>query len=310
MENNKKKSIIPTEQGILTTEKLKVYFNSIINVEYTANMEADLDKIATGNRDKLTELNEFYNGFLPIFNNALENMEAKYPIPTDEICPICNSPLVIRLGKYGEFVACSNYPECKYIKKEETDVIDTNICCPSCHKGNLLGRVAVRGMNKGKLFYSCSNYPKCKNIYNDKPIDEYCPKCNSIMLINEDGVKYCSNHCDEKHFIELKCPKCGHTELNKHGKTYGRQRYICKKCRRTFDERSLSPLSNTKLSLEKWLKYCQFMIEGGTIRMCAEEVGVSVPTAFFMRHKILDVINVSLKDEHYKVVYDPTYFTI
>ena len=95
----------------------------------------------------------------------------------------------------------------------------------------------------------------------------------------------------------LKCPKCGHSELNKNGKTYGRQRYICKKCRRTFDERTLSPLSNTKLSLEKWLKYCQFMIEGGTIRMCAEEVGVSVPTAFFMRHKILDVINVSLKDE-------------
>ena len=95
----------------------------------------------------------------------------------------------------------------------------------------------------------------------------------------------------------LKCPKCGHTEVNKNGKTYGRQRYICKKCRRTFDERSLSPLSNTKLSLEKWLKYCQFMIEGGTIRMCAEEVGVSIPTAFFMRHRILDVINVSLKDE-------------
>ncbi|WP_442908389.1 IS1595 family transposase [Intestinibacter sp.] len=95
----------------------------------------------------------------------------------------------------------------------------------------------------------------------------------------------------------LKCPKCGYSELNKNGKTYGRQRYICKKCRRTFDERSLSPLSNTKLSLEKWLKYCQFMIEGGTIRMCAEEVGVSVPTAFFMRHKILDVINVYLKDE-------------
>lgn len=237
-----KKSIIPTEQGILTTEKLKVYFNSIINVEYTANMEADLDKIATGNKDKLTELNEFYNGFLPIFNNALENMEAKYPIPTDEICPICNAPLVIRLGKYGEFVACSNYPKCKYIKKEETDVIDTNICCPSCHKGNLLGRVAVRGMNKGKLFYSCSNYPKCKNIYNDKPIDEYCPKCNSIMLINEDGVKYCSNHCDEKHFIELKCPKCGKGNIIEkkaiRGKNKGNTFYACSnypKCKNIYE---------------------------------------------------------------------------
>ena len=76
----------------------------------------------------------------------------------------------------------------------------------------------------------------------------------------------------------LKCPKCGSLRLNKNGKTNGRQRYMCKECRITFDERSFSPLSNTKLSLDKWLKYCRFMLVGGSIRYCAEEVGVSVPT--------------------------------
>ena len=95
----------------------------------------------------------------------------------------------------------------------------------------------------------------------------------------------------------LKCPKCGHTHLNKNGITNGRQRYICKNCRRTFDERTLSPLSNTKLSLEKWIKYCKFMVQGGSIRECAREVSVSVPTSFFMRHRILDVMNLYLKDE-------------
>ena len=95
----------------------------------------------------------------------------------------------------------------------------------------------------------------------------------------------------------LKCPKCGHLYLNKNGKTNGRQRYICKNCKITFDERSFTPLSNTKLSLDKWIKYCRLMLEGGTIRYCAEQVSVSIPTSFFMRHRILDVINLSLKNE-------------
>lgn len=96
---------------------------------------------------------------------------------------------------------------------------------------------------------------------------------------------------------DLKCPKCGNFDLNKNGKTNQRQRYICKNCRTTFDERSFSPLSNTKLSLDTWLEYCQFMIEGGTIKSCAQKVGVSIPTSFFMRHRILDVINLSLRDQ-------------
>ena len=117
-----------------------------------------------------------------------------------------------------------------------------------------------------------------------------------VLLKNivQDLIKKCYNRGFKN---GVKCPKCGNTDLNKNGITSGRQRYICKKCRITFDERSFSPFSNTKLSLDKWLKYCQFMIEGGTIRQCAEQISVSVPTSFFMRHKILDIMNASLKNE-------------
>ena len=98
----------------------------------------------------------------------------------------------------------------------------------------------------------------------------------------------------------LKCPKCGHLELDKNRITNNRQRYICKNCRTTFDERSFSPLSNTKLSLDTWLKYCRFMIKGGTIKYCAQQVSVSIPTSFFMRHRILDVLNLSLRNQSFE----------
>ena len=93
------------------------------------------------------------------------------------------------------------------------------------------------------------------------------------------------------------CPKCQCKDVNKNGKSNGRQRYICKHCRISFDEFTMSPFSNTKLGLDKWLKYCELMILGLSIRKCAEEVGVGVKTSFYMRHRILDVINLSLKND-------------
>ena len=93
------------------------------------------------------------------------------------------------------------------------------------------------------------------------------------------------------------CPKCQCKDVNKNGKSNGRQRYICKRCRTSFDEFTMSPFSNTKLGLDKWIKYCELMILGLSIRKCAEEVGVGVKTSFYMRHRILDVINLSLKND-------------
>ena len=225
-----KRFIKPTEQGSLTIEKLEEYFDSIINVKYTANMETDLDKIASGELDKQEELTNFYNGFMPIYEEALNNMEGKYPIETDEVCPICHSNLVIRLGKYGEFKSCSNYPSCTYIQKEEEEDNDTGILCPVCHKKHLVKRVAKSGKSKGAIFYACDNYPKCKTIFNDLPVDEYCKNCGSIMLKDKDGNLYCSKECEknEETFI---CPECGKGHLiartASKGKNKGNTFYGC-----------------------------------------------------------------------------------
>ena len=114
-------------------------------------------------------------------------------------------------------------------------------------------------------------------------------------LFSSDEIK---DNIKESRFSKgYECPKCQCKDVNKNGKSNGRQRYICKRCRCTFDEFTLSPFSSTKLGLDKWLKYCELMILGLSIRQCAEEVGVCIKTSFYMRHRILDVINISLKND-------------
>ena len=240
-----KKALVPTEQGILTTDKLLEFFNSIINVEYTANMETGLDQIASGKKNKLEELWDFYNAFEPILDYAIKNMKAMYPIRLEEECPNCGSPLFLRLGKYGEFVSCSNYPHCRYIKKDEpVEDDDTNIICPECGKAHIMKKVASRGKNKGHVFYACGNYPKCKNIYNDLPTEEKCPNCGSIMLKNEQGELYCSNNCSDAIANEaIICPECGKAHMVKkiatRGKNKGNAFYACgnyPKCKNVYND--------------------------------------------------------------------------
>ena len=114
-------------------------------------------------------------------------------------------------------------------------------------------------------------------------------------LFNSDEIK---DSIKERRFSKgYECPKCQCKDVNKNGKPRGRQRYICKRCRCTFDEFTMSPFSGTNLGLDKWLKYCELMILGLSIRKCAEEIGVGVKTSFYMRHRILDVINLSLKKD-------------
>ena len=239
-----KKLIHPTEQGILTIEKLEEYFESIINVKYTANMESDLDKIAQGEMGKEEELTRFYNNFMPIFDKAVANMDSKYPIPTNEICPVCGNELVIRLGKYGEFTSCSNYPNCNYIKKEEQEEDnDTGILCPVCGKAHIVKRVSKSGKNKGSIFYACNNYPKCKTIFNDMPTGEVCELCGSLMLLKSDGTSYCSKHCQDDPEELFICPECGKGHLvartAARGKNKGNTFYGCSnfpKCRTIIED--------------------------------------------------------------------------
>lgn len=167
-----KKCFVPTKQGELTSTKLSEFFDEIINVKYTAQMEETLDKIARGEVVWYNELKSFYNAYMPLLNRATNEMEKIYPIYLDEVCPNCGKPLVIRNGRFGEFAACSGYPTCHYIKKKEPEpVIDTKIVCPKCHEGTLVERVSKRGRSKGQKFYACSRYPKCDATYSELPTE-------------------------------------------------------------------------------------------------------------------------------------------
>lgn len=182
------KRFIPTDIGIEITDKLQECFSHIINVKYTANMESDLDKIAEGNANWIKVLKDFYEEFEPSVKEAFSKMEKKPPEETGELCPNCGNPLVIRKGRYGSFTACSNYPECKYIKTEPKVVVE--VCdCPNCD-----GKIVEKKSKRGKVFYGCNNYPKCKTAYWDKPTGEMCPECQSLLTIKKDKIK-CSN-CD------------------------------------------------------------------------------------------------------------------
>lgn len=182
------KHLVPTEIGFETTDKLQEFFSNIINVKYTAKMEEDLDKIADNNLDNKKLLSDFYNEFEPMVENAFANMEKKAPEETGEVCPNCGGSLVIRKGKYGEFTACSNYPTCKYIKKDEkkSNVI---MACPKCD-----GNIVEKKTRRGKVFYGCSNYPKCDFASWDKPIEKKCPNCNGVLVEKKDKISCLS--CD------------------------------------------------------------------------------------------------------------------
>ena len=186
----KDKKFYPTETGITVTDKLQEFFSSIINVNYTANMEKELDDIADNKLVWYEVLDKFYKDFDPLLKTAFKDMEKDAPEETGEMCPECGNPLVVRKGKYGSFVACSNYPECKYIKKEEKTI--NEICdCPKCgHK------IVEKKTKKGKVFYGCNNYPKCTYALWDKPTGEVCSKCGGLM-VEKSGEKYCPE-CDKK----------------------------------------------------------------------------------------------------------------
>ena len=183
------KKFVPTDIGVETTIKLQEFFSDLINVEYTRDMENELDEIADGKLVWNKVLEEFYKLFEPRVKDAFSDMEKKAPQETGETCPECGSPLVIRKGKYGEFTACSNYPTCKYIKKEEHEVVE--LCdCPNCGS-----KIVEKTTRKGKTFYGCSNYPKCKTAFWDKPTGELCPNCNKLLVETKDGTIKCSE-CD------------------------------------------------------------------------------------------------------------------
>lgn len=178
------KKFIPTDIGFEITDKLQECFSDIINVKYTAEMENELDLVAEAKFDSVKLLRDFFDKFEPLVESAFKTMEKKAPETTGESCPECGHDLVIRKGKYGEFVACSNYPECKYIKPQEKKSLAT---CPKCG-----GEIIAKKTKKGKIFYGCSEFPKCDYALWDEPTGDNCPDCNLLMVRKGNRV-YCPN---------------------------------------------------------------------------------------------------------------------
>ena len=185
------KKFVPTEIGFTVTDKLQEFFSNIINVKYTANMELELDEIAEGQLDNLKVLHEFYDVFDSTLHEAFTKMERTKPVETGEACPECGSPLVVRKGKYGEFTACSNYPDCTYVKRDEKEIKEVKeiMDCPKCG-----GKIVEKTTKKGKIFYGCNNFPKCKIAVWDMPTGEICPKCGGLIVAKKDGNK--CNDCN------------------------------------------------------------------------------------------------------------------
>ncbi len=176
------KKFYPTDIGFLTTDKLQEFFSNIVNVEYTANMETELDEIADHKINQIEVLDKFYQEFAPLVDKAFKEMEKKEPDKTGETCPECGSDLVVRKGKYGEFVACSNYPTCKYVKKEVKEV-NALAKCPKCGHD-----IVERKTKKGKVFYGCSNFPKCDYATWYEPTGECCPNCKNLLVTKNKQV--------------------------------------------------------------------------------------------------------------------------
>lgn len=191
-----KKTLMPTELGFLVTGMIEEYFKEIADTGFTADMEDKLDEVELEALNWKKVVREFYATLkdeLEIADKAIEKVQMEDRI-TDEICELCGKPMVIKSGRFGEFMACSGYPECKNTK---AIVEKIGVKCPDC--GSDI--VAKRGRS-GKLFYGCSNYPECKRAFWYKPTDRKCPECGSLLLErNSKNAKYvCSDD------------KCGYKE--------------------------------------------------------------------------------------------------
>lgn len=170
------KKFVPTELGEAVNEFLTKYFTEIINIDFSAQLETDLDQIAEGERDwrgLVGEVNTHLTKCLEVATEEAEKIKVRDEV-SDEICEKCGRHMVIKIGRFGKFLACPGFPECRNAKPLVEKI---GVKCPHCEDGEIVKRRS----KKGRVFYGCSNYPKCDFVSWDKPIDKKCPKCGSIL---------------------------------------------------------------------------------------------------------------------------------
>jgi len=191
---NEQKRLVPTEMGVIVNDVLVKNFPQVVDIDFTAKMEKELDEVADGKDTWAKTCKDFYKPFA-------ENLKEKYKDvvktdltkKTDKICPKCGAPIIERMGRFGKFYACSKFPECKHTESIEGDPDTLDISCPKCKEGKITGKRT----RKGKIFYGCKRFPKCDFALWDKPVNEFCPKCDSILIQKSKNKVKCSNkECD------------------------------------------------------------------------------------------------------------------
>jgi DNA topoisomerase-1 len=184
----------PTELGFIVNDLLVEHFPDIINVDFTAQMEEELDLIASGEREWVPVLREFYGPFMADLRRAEQNMpkvdlEPEY---TGEVCEKCGHPMIVKFGRYGKFIACSNFPECRNTKSYQ---IKVGVACPECG-----GDLVEKRTRKGRIFYGCSNYPECNFATWNRPLPQPCPACGGLLVVKNKEWAQCTQ-CEEQ--VEL-----------------------------------------------------------------------------------------------------------
>jgi DNA topoisomerase-1 len=189
------KQLRPTELGFLVNDLLVEYFPEIVDVGFTAHMEEDLDLIASGERQWVPVLHDFYRPFSATLRQAEQTMpeiEIK-PEPTGEKCELCGGDLVIKLGRFGKFIGCSNYPACR---NRKPILVKTGAHCPECGSD-----IVEKTTRRKRIFYSCASYPACKFSVWKKPIPTSCPACGGLLTIAAKDTVQCIR-CNEQFPLE------------------------------------------------------------------------------------------------------------
>ncbi|SFL46569.1 DNA topoisomerase-1 [Paenibacillus sp. 1_12] len=193
------KKFVPTELGELVIQQMIEYFPEILDVEFTAHMEGELDNVEGGTENWVKVLGDFYQSFekrLEFAEEEMEKIEIKDEV-SDEICEKCGLHLVYKMGRFGKFLACSGFPDCRNTKPIVKDI---GVICPTCKVGHIIERRS----KKGRVFYGCDQYPACEFVSWDKPVEQPCPKCGSMLIEkrNKNGVFHQCVQCDFKEEVQ------------------------------------------------------------------------------------------------------------
>jgi len=194
IEKNEQRRFKPTEIGTVVTDLLVAHFPKIVDVDFTARMEKELDEVAEGKDTFVKTCRDFYTPFAKNLKGKYEEV-SKTDItnkPTDKFCPKCGASLIEKLGKFGRFYACSKFPECKYT--ESLPKNNLGIKCPKCNRG----KIVEKRTKRGKIFYACDQFPKCDFALWDKPINEKCPECGSLLVEKGKTIKCSNKECEFK----------------------------------------------------------------------------------------------------------------